>query len=187
MQQQDECAQPDSAAARLYERYAVSIFTYARLHTHTFEDAEDVVLEVFTAALEQDNLAFLAEKQQLVWLRRVAQHKLVDRYRRAFHASLLPLEQVVETVRTEEHLSTERLVVRREELEQLSKAIGKLPLLQQQVLQLRVGNDLCFAEIAVLLNKREAAVRKVYSRTIALLRRIYEHYEREEQSYGRHE
>ena len=132
------------------------------------------MLEVFTAALEQENLSWLTEKQQFVWLRRVAQNKLVDRYRRSMHLSVLPLEQVVDTVRAEEALTPEQLAVRREELELLYAAVGKLSLLQQQVLQLRVGDGLRFAEIAVLLNKREEAVRKVFSRTLALLRTIYD-------------
>ena len=74
----------------------------------------------------------------------------------------------------EKPFTPEHLIVRREELERLYAAIGKLPLLQQQVLQLRVGDGLLFAEIAVLLNKREEAVRKVFSRTLALLRTIYD-------------
>src|SRR5262249_53573420 len=133
---------------------------------------------VFMAALEQDSLARLTEKQQFAWLRRVTHNKLVDRYRRALHLSLLPLEQVVETVLTEEALSPEQLVVRREELERLHTAIRQLPQLHQQVLQLRVGDGLRFADIAVLLDKREEAVRQVYSRTLKRLRTIYEHDER---------
>lgn len=174
MHQQDERVQLESAAHALYQRYAASIFAYARLHTPSWEDAEDLTLEVFTAALEQDSLSWLTEKQRFVWLRRVAQNKLADRYRRSIHVSVIPLGQVVETVRTEETLSPEQVVVRREELQQLSTAVGKLPLLQQQVLQLRVGDGLRFAEIAILLNKREETVRKLYSRTLALLRMIYE-------------
>ena len=174
MQQQDECKQSDSAGAALYHRYAVSIFAYVKLHTPSWEDAEDITLEVFTAALEQKSLSWLAEQQRLVWLRRVAQNKLVDRYRRSLHISLLPLEQVVDTLRAEEALTPEQIVLRREELERLSSSVGKLPRLQQQVLQLRLGDGLRFAEIAVLLDKREEAVRKLYSRTLALLRTIYE-------------
>src|SRR5260221_1993533 len=160
MQQHDECTQGKrSAASALYDRYASSIFAYARLSTPSWEDAEDVTLEVFTAALEQANLSALSERQQLVWLRRVAHNKLVDRYRRAMHLPVVPLEQVA---------------LRGEELEQLYKAVSSLSLFQQQVLQLRFGEGLRFAEIAVLLNKREATVRKLCSRSIALLRTIYE-------------
>ena len=87
---------------------------------------------------------------------------------------MIPLEQIVETVCTQETLSPEQVVVRREELQRLSTAVGKLSLLQQQVLQLRVGDGLRFAEIAILLNKSEGTVRKLYSRTLARLRTIYE-------------
>jgi RNA polymerase sigma factor (sigma-70 family) len=174
MQQHGECTQGKSVASALYDRYAASIFAYARLYTPSWEDAEDVTLEVFTAALEQENLSALTERQQLVWLRRVAHNKLVDRSRRAMHLPVVPLEQVMDTVRTEEALTPEQMVLRGEELERLYKAVSSLSLFQQQVLQLRFGEGLRFAEIAVLLNKREATVRKLCSRSIALLRTIYE-------------
>ncbi len=174
MQQQDERQQPYSSDNALYDRYASSIFAYARLHTNSWEDAEDLTLEVFLAALEHDNLSWLADVQQLAWLRRVAHNKLVDHYRRSPRLPMVPLEQVIETVQHDEALTPEQLALRREELERLYKAVSSLSLFQQQVLQLRFGEDLRFAEIAVLLNKRETAVRKLCSRTIALLRTIYE-------------
>jgi RNA polymerase sigma factor (sigma-70 family) len=174
MYQHDECTQGRGADAALYDRFAASIFGYARLSTPSWEDAEDVTLEVFTAALEQGNLSSLTEQQQFAWLRRVAHNKLVDRYRRSARLPVVPLEQVVGTVRIEEGLTPEQVVLRREELERLYRAVSTLSLSQQQVLQLRLGEGLRFAEIAVLLDKREEAVRKLWSRTLALLRRIYE-------------
>jgi RNA polymerase sigma factor (sigma-70 family) len=174
MHQHDKCTQGRSADAALYDRFAASIFGYARLFTPSWEDAEDVTLEVFTAALEQGNLSSLTEQQQFAWLRRVAHNKLVDRYRRSVRLPVVPLEQVSEKVRIEEGLTPEQMVLRREELERLYKAVSALSLPQQQILQLRLGKGLRFAEIAVLLNKREAAVRKLCSRTLALLRTIYE-------------
>jgi len=85
---------------------------------------------------------------------------------------------VVEAVHRHESLTPEQAALRTEELEMLYKAIARLPLLQQQVLRLRFGDGLRFAEIAVLLNKREEAIRKLCSRTIALLRAIYDQQER---------
>jgi RNA polymerase sigma factor (sigma-70 family) len=174
MQQHNECTQSKCAAAACYDRYASSIFAYARLYTSSWEDAQDVTLEVFTAALEWENFSALTERKQLSWLRRVAHNKLVDRYRSAVHLPAVPLEQVRETVRTEEALAPEQMALRGEELERLYQAVRSLPLFQQQLLQLRFGEGLRFTEIAVLLNKREATVRKLCARTIALLRTIYE-------------
>ncbi|HLZ63435.1 MAG TPA: sigma-70 family RNA polymerase sigma factor [Ktedonosporobacter sp.] len=173
MQDQDECQQVSGSMSGLYQRYAAAIFAYARLHTPAWEDAEDLTIEVFLAALEHDQLSWLNEGQQFVWLRRVAHNKLVDRYRRAPRCSILPLEQLIENVYRDEAPTPEQFVLRREELNQLHTTVSKLPVLQQQILQLRFGEGLPFAEIAVLLNKREEAVRKIASRTLARLRSMY--------------
>jgi RNA polymerase sigma factor (sigma-70 family) len=179
MSQQDECTVLHGSMKALYERYAQPIFAYARLHTSSWEDAEDLTIEVFLVAFEHDNLSWLTEKQQFVWLRQVAHNKFIDHYRRTARSSLLPLEQVVETLSQNEAQTPEQLILRREALTQLYRAVERLPLLQRQVLQLRFGDGLLFAEIAILLNKKEEAVRKLSSRTLARLRRIYHQQEGE--------
>lgn len=176
MQQQDEHKLAQNSDNTLYERHAAIILAYVRSRTASWQDAEDLTLEVFLTALEHDNLSWLTDKQQLVWLWRVAHNKLIDSYRRPGQPPAVSLEQVVENASHDEALTPEQLVLRREELERLYKAIGKLSPQQQQVLQLRYGEGLRFAEIAVLLNKREATVRKICSRSLVLLRRIYEQY-----------
>jgi RNA polymerase sigma factor (sigma-70 family) len=174
MQQQEEHQRATSSDSTLYDRHAATILAYARSHTASWQDAEDLTLEVFLRALEHDNLSWLASKQQLAWLWRVAHNKLVDSYRRPDQPPTIPLEEAIEHACRDEALTPEQLVLRREELVSLSQAIGTLSLEQQRVLQLRFGEGLRFAEIAVLLNKREAAVRKMCSRSLAQLRRSYE-------------
>jgi RNA polymerase sigma-70 factor, ECF subfamily len=179
MSQQDECILVPSSMKALYDRFAQAIFAYARLHTPSWEDAEDLTIEVFLTAFEHDNLSWLTEKQQFVWLRQVAHNKLIDHYRRTARHALLPLEQVRETLSQKEAQAPEQLILCQEALTQLHRAVAQLSLLQQQVLQLRFGDGLLFAEIAILLNKKEEAVRKLYSRTLARLRRIYHQQEGE--------
>jgi len=174
MQRQDEHRRAYNSDSTLYERHAAFILTYVRTHTASWQDAEDLTLEVFLTALEHDNLSWLSNKQQCVWLWRVAHNKLIDGYRRPSYPPAVPFEQVVENICQDEALTPEQLVLRREELECLYKAVGKLSLQQQQVLQLRFGEGLRFAKIATLLNKSEANVRKICSRSLALLRRIYD-------------
>lgn len=174
MQQQGEHQLTRKTDGLLYERYAATILAYARSLTSSWQDAEDLTLGVFLTALEYDDLSWLSPKQQLVWLRRVVHNKLIDSYRRPGHPPTIPLEQVVESACRDETLTPEESVLRREELESLRKAIGALSLEQQRVLQLRFGEGLRFAEIAVLLNKREATVRKLCSRSLAVLRGTYD-------------
>jgi len=68
--------------ARLYELHATAIFAYLRRQAATREDAEDILVEVFVAAVESSTFNELGEKEQLVWLWRVAHNKAVDAYRR---------------------------------------------------------------------------------------------------------
>lgn len=169
------CADDSDANALLYDRYGQVIFAYVRLHTPLREDAEDMTLEVFLAALERNNLADLIEEEQLVWLRKVARNKVIDAYRRVNRHPAVELDRIVETITADERAEPEQSALRQEEYGQLRAAISRLPTLQQQLLQLRFGDNLRLAEIAALLNKREAAVRKLLSRTLAFLRAQYDH------------
>ena len=82
----------------LYELYGRAIFGYLRLHARSLEDAEDLLLEVFLAALEHDNLSALPPRGQLAWLRRVAHNKLLNLYRQVSRHPHIALNAVVETV-----------------------------------------------------------------------------------------
>jgi RNA polymerase sigma-70 factor (ECF subfamily) len=180
MQQQDE-QQPGisvgSDITALYDRYGRAIFAYARLHTPTREEAEDITLEVFTAALEQDNLAGLPESECLAWLRRVAHNKLVDHYRRFVRRPVVALQHITEPMLDAD--SPEKLALKREQAAQLHQSFQALSTLQQHVLKLHYGDGLRFTEIAILLNKREEAIRKIHSRALASLRVKHRQYEKE--------
>ena len=172
-QQQDTIYEPSDDAA-LFDRYGQTIFAYVRLHTSSREDAEDVALEVFTSALENDNLAAIREDEQLAWLRRVAHNKLIDSYRRVTRHPVTPLEPFIEILTHDERETPEAVLLRRETYEQLHQHVNQLPTIQQQILRLRYGDGLRFAEIAILVNKREEAVRKLLSRTLTTLRAMYQ-------------
>jgi RNA polymerase sigma-70 factor, ECF subfamily len=157
----------------LFRRHGQAIFTYVRLYTPSREDAEDLTLEIFTTALEHDNLAGWKDGEQLAWLRRVAHNRLIDRYRRATRSPIVVLDEVVEMMLVDETANPEQMALQRETYAHLHRAIQTLPLLHQQLLRLRYGDGLPFAEIAVVLNKREDALRKLLSRTLATLRMLF--------------
>lgn len=161
----------------LYELHGQTIFGYLRLHLRSLEDAEDLLFEVFLTALEHDNLSTLPAGEQLAWLRRVAHNKLANMYRHESRHPQVALDSIGETIFEEE--GPEQLILRDEQRGRLRAAIKKLPTLQQQTLRLRYADGLRCAEIALLLNKREATVRKLLSRSILSLREIYQQNEGE--------
>ncbi|GHO99975.1 hypothetical protein KSF_100230 [Reticulibacter mediterranei] len=161
----------DIRQVALYDHYGPIIFGYLLQHAPSLQDAEDVLLEVFLAALEQDNLAAIPPSAQLAWLRRVAQNKLANVHRTSYRHPQVSLDSVTETLFDEDE--PEQQALQQEERRHLREQVQQLPVLQQYILQLRYGEGLRCTEIAALLNKREGTVRQLLSRTIRFLRRVY--------------
>ncbi len=163
----------DSPTAVLYQQHAAAILRYLRQQTRSWEDAEDVLVEVFLAALDVPALLTLPPGAQLLWLRRVAQHKGVDYYRRSARRPVVALEPLADVLEEAEEHSPEQMALRQEERRRLEKILKQLPTLQQEVVRLRFGEGLRCGQIAARLGKREEAIRKLLSRTMNHLRTLY--------------
>ena len=164
----------DLALAALYQRHAPSLLAYLRMHTPSREDARDLLVEVFLAALEGERFRDLRLEEQRSWLWRVARNKVADYHRAAHRQQHFSLDEVAETACCDEGQTPEQIALRQEELAQLLISIQRLSPIQQQLLHLRFVSNLSCAEIAHALDKREGAVRMLLSRTMNRLRSIYE-------------
>jgi RNA polymerase sigma factor (sigma-70 family) len=160
----------------LYDRFAVTIFQYLCQQVSNVQDAEDLLLEVFLAALQDESLSDRPAGQQLAWLRRVARNKVIDRYRHVALLNLLPIEQALEMEDTA--LTPEQYTERQENYERLYQSIAQLTALQRELIRLRYRNGLHYFEIAAILEKPEGAVRQLVVRTLRQLRTIYNQLER---------
>jgi RNA polymerase sigma-70 factor (ECF subfamily) len=163
----------DPSLAVLYQRFAPVLFAHLYRHTSSREDAEDLLLEVFMAALEYEGFAILSAKEQENWLWGVARNKTVDHYRRAARRPGLQLDLVLDDLFERDEYAPEHVTLRREEYARLRANIAQLPEIQQEVLRLRFANDLHCSEIATVLQKNEGAIRMLLSRTLKLLRAVY--------------
>jgi RNA polymerase sigma-70 factor (ECF subfamily) len=175
MQHQRSLQVGTSQVALLYQRHASTIFLSVRRQIFSVEDAEDITLEVFLAAVEQEEmLANLNDTLQLAWLRRVAHNKVVDHYRRSARRQAVTLEEVGEMLDDDEGQEPEPVLLRREEYALLRRRLANLPQQQQEILHLRFAGGLRSREIAELLNKREGTVRSMLARSLNFLRSVYE-------------
>ena len=183
MQANRHIVQAEQELALLYRKHAPGLLAYVRMHITSVEDAEDLVVEVFMAALENAKFAALSEKEKQLWLWRVTRNKVIDTYRRAKTRQNVTLEQVADSLFEEEMAGPEYAALRQEDYMDLYAQLQRLPLLQQQILRMRFGQDLSCSEIATRLGKQENVVRVTLSRTLNLLRKIYRR-GREEQERG---
>jgi len=168
-----------SHIADLYQRYAPELLLYIRRHVPSQEDAEDVLLEAFIAALENPRLSDMSQQEQLAWLRRVAHNKFVDFYRRSTRHSSISLEDVQQELYDEDDHAPEILALGHEEHAFLCTHLASLPKIQQEVLRLRFAEGLHCPEIARRLDKSNGAIRTMLSRVLNLLRNIYANSEEE--------
>jgi RNA polymerase sigma factor (sigma-70 family) len=159
--------------AELYNRYWLTILIAIRQHIPSREEAEDILLEVFLAALESDIFPHLEEKQQYAWLRRAAYNKAMDSLRRSHRHPHVVLEDAAETLYAADEQTPEQTALRREEYALLQTHMAELSEVQQQVLRLRFGKDLRCSEIATQMHKSEGAIRVLLSRTLNFLRNTY--------------
>ncbi len=162
----------------LYERFAETLLAYIGQQVSNRQDAEDLLLEVFLAALQNTSLAGLPAARQLAWLRRVARNKVIDHYRHTALFTMQSLAQIQQTV--DQSLTPERQAEEQEMLTWLSQAIEQLPVAQQELIRLRYVQELRLTQIAALMEKSEGTVRKMLSRTLRQLKTLYEQCERRE-------
>lgn len=158
----------------IYQRYAPALFAYLWRSIGVMEDTEDLLLEVFLAALERPGFEELNETEQKAWLWSVARNKMVDHYRKKKRHTGVPLDILPEEALKPDLETPEVLLLRSEERYRLRATIRHLPALQQEIVHLRFTLNLSSSEIAAILQKSEGAVRVMLSRALKLLRRIYE-------------
>lgn len=160
--------------ARLYEAHAPALLAYVSLRMSAREDARDLLVEVFMAALEDTHFPRLGATEQRGWLWRVTRNKLVDYYRVQQRRGTASLETYSEALYANEREEPEEVALRSEEVSRLHLFIHEhLTPLQQQILHLRFARDLRSREIADVIGKSEGAVRTQLSRTLNLLRTLH--------------
>jgi RNA polymerase sigma factor (sigma-70 family) len=178
MNEQRSVALDSAHLAHLYQQSAPKILDYVYRQVPSFQDAEDILIDVFVAALESESFASLTAQEQQAWLWRVARNKVIDTYRRMQRVHRLPLEQIDVDLVEDTSAPPEQMSIHQEEDDDLALLIERLSPLQQQVLYLRFSENLRCAQIAVRVGKPEGSIRSLLSRALKLLRRNYHEQER---------
>ena len=156
----------------LYERYIDRVYAYIYHRVGNAQDTEDLTARTFYRALdklhtyEDRGLPFSA------WLFRIA-HNLVanwhrDRGRRRF----LSLDKLWS--HSKEGDTPEEQFEREENHAALWEAIDRLPEDRRTLLLYKFGSRLSNLEIGELLQKSESAIKSLYFRTLATLRKELE-------------
>ena len=151
----------------LYERYVQKIYSYLYYRTGNTHDAEDLTARVFQRAMTHLDRYTARGLPFSAWLYRIAHNLVANWHRDQGRRQIVPLHGVSlpDTAAAPEALSETR-----EEREMLLRAIRRLPDDRQQLLILKFVERLSNAEIGVILDRSEGAVKSLYHRTLLALR-----------------
>lgn len=165
----NQAKQDANAFGLLYERYVDRIYGYIYNRVHNSQEAEDLTARTFYRALakldsyEDRGLPFSA------WLYRIA-HNLVANYHRDHsRRQFVPLDVI--SLPGQRRDEPEAVIEREEDHETLWEAIERLPADRRDLLIYKFGNRLSNLEIGELMNKSEGAIKSLYFRTLAALRK----------------
>src|SRR6266700_6914186 len=131
----DEEPTQDEVDGTLYDRFALAIFTYICQHVSNRQDAEDMLVEVFLAAFNNEGVAGLPVARQLAWLLRVARNKLVDHHRHYALVTLVPIELANDV--EDETPTPEQYAEQQQSYDRLYRVLEQLSHLQRELIQLR--------------------------------------------------
>lgn len=170
MHQSDPPFEPSFA---IYESHAPAVLNYLLRQLRSREEAEDVLLEVFTIVLEKESSLPQSEHALRAWILTIARNKVADSYRRAGRLSRVPFDEAKERLYEPEEREPEQVFLRQEAYAQLQVHVRKLAKPQQEVLWLRFVEGLRCGEIAQVIGRSERATRVLLYRTLKRLRSMY--------------
>ena len=166
----EKCKQNDrKAQLKLYNQYCDGMFTIAMRFVKDTMEAEDIVQEAFIKAFAKLH-QYKAEVTFGAWLKRIVINKSIDLLK-SKKQQMLELDEVHLKV-IDNNYEDEWLVDDAITLDEVKKAIQKLPDKYQYVVMLFLIEGYDHQEIAEILNITEVASRTQLSRGKAKLREL---------------
>ncbi len=160
-------AQKDPAIFQsIYDRWAIRIYQYFYFHTNDPVYAEDLTSQLFLSAL-QALPRYQHRGHFAAWLFAIARN-LSKEYFRKNHREV-PLETALELPSSSDPSEE---IARMDEIAQLRLLVLSLPEEEQELIHLRYVAELTFADMAIVLKKREDAVKKSLYRLQARLQSV---------------
>ncbi|MCL6444965.1 MAG: RNA polymerase sigma factor [Alicyclobacillus sp.] len=143
------------------------VWAYAYSLTENPDAANDLAQDVFIQAWKQlDQLRDVAHLR--AWLFMITKNRWRDLQKSAWHRRVLLVDDWATIDRWSSDAADEAL--RQIERDSLWRAVLRLDRPDREILLLRAREDLAFADIALILQMREATVRSRYRRALRRLR-----------------
>lgn len=146
--------------AELYDEYVDRIYAFIYARVSHRETAEDLTSTVFMKVL--DKVDSFRNGSFSAWLYRIARNAVIDHYRT--NKPTADLDAIAEPAAA---IDLETSTDHRRQLAAIEARLKLLKPEHQEIVKLRVWDDLPYAAIATIVGKSEAAVKMAFARAIA--------------------
>jgi len=146
----------------IYEEFFPKLYSYIFHRVNDCSIAEDLVSQVFFKALRNLNRYDSKKWQISTWLYTITSNTLIDYYRKDEQCETI--EEYENTIIWEDKNSEDLDI--EFNLEKVSEALKKLPVRTQEIITLRIFEELSFVEIAKIVWIWESGVKMSFARWI---------------------
>ncbi len=167
-----QARQDPTAFGALYETYVDRVYAYIYHRVGNIQDAEDLTARTFYRAL--DKLATFEDRGLpfSAWLFRIAHNLVANWHRDRSRRHFLPLDRLWSHSHDDD--TPEQKLEQEEKHNALWSAIERLPEERKNLLLFKFGSHMSNLEIGELMDKSESAIKSLYFRTLAALRKDLE-------------
>jgi RNA polymerase sigma-70 factor (ECF subfamily) len=148
----------------LYDRHVDGIYRFVRARLSNAAAAEDVTAEVFLKALRGISRYRDTGRPFSCWLYRIAANSVADYFRHE------PVSQELSEQVPDAATQVEAAAIRHLEVQDIWRAVERLPPQQRVAMMLRFRDDRSLREAAEVMGKSEAAVKLLIYRAVGRLR-----------------
>jgi RNA polymerase sigma-70 factor (ECF subfamily) len=156
----------------LYELYVDRVYSYIYHRVGNVQDAEDLTARTFYRALEKLDAYEDRGLPFSAWLFRIAHNLVANWHRDHSRRQVFSLDKL--WWRSSDEARPEQVVEADSERAELWDAINRLPEERRNLLLYKLNTTLSNLEIGELMNKSESAIKSLYFRTLAALRKDLE-------------
>ena len=155
----------------LYERYLPRVYRYLLSRCGSRDEAADLTQIAFTRAYGNLSRFRPGRAPFAAWLFRIARNAAADAHRR--RRATVSWDGLPEALTAANGAQPDAIAEKRESLARLRALLERIEPVKRELLALRFASDLSSREIAAVVGKSEAAVKKQLTRTIAQLKEYY--------------
>lgn len=153
----------------IVRNYINLVYFFAKKTLSNQNDIDDAVQETFLKAMKTyDRFTFKSEGELKSWLLTICRNVITDGFRSHKHALSLEMHEIdVADNNSEEWLEEQ---IQSQEVEKVKKTLKILKPIEQELIRLRIFEDMEFNEIAVALDANQGTVKMRYYRAIEKLK-----------------